>query len=296
MRTKKKTSISRVAPSMDNILKDISKWEKRLFKKEKEDSELSIQVEDIKIALNLFLNEYNARVGLLYVRLDKVKLRIKEYEYRINATQNKGLSLEDLNAIEDEVGKRFSKQREKINDLERETYGSSEEHKIHLKEEEGQQRNIEFEKELKTMYRKLALKYHPDLAKDEIQKKDFHLIMSRINTAYKNNDLETLRKDMQQVEREEKIAKETPEEKLSRLKEEYEIVTNIVAKLKAELNDFKSNETYIFKEKVESAKIEGRDLLEELANSIKEEITENEKTLEELLAQYKNVMGSEALK
>jgi len=289
MKSKKITAISEAIPSMDNILKDISKWEKRLFKKEKEASELSIQVEDIKIVLNLFLNEYNARVGILYVELDKLKLRIKEYQYRINFARKKGLTLEDLNTIEDEVGETFSKERQKVDDLGRETYGSSEEHKAHLKEEEKRHLDPEFEKELKKMYRKLALKYHPDLAKDESQKKKFHLIMSKINEAYKNRDLETLNKYMQQAEREEKIAKETPQEKLARLKEEYKIVLNIIAKLKAELNDLKSSETYLLKEKVERTKMEGKDSLEELATSIKEEIAEHEKMLEELITQYKNI-------
>jgi hypothetical protein len=292
MKSKKITAISEAAPLMDNILKDISKWEKRLFKKEKEASELSIQVEDIKIALDLFLNEYNARVGILYVELDKLKLRIKEYQYRINTAKKKGLTLEDLNTIEDEVGETFSKERQKVDDLGRETYGSSEEHKAHVKEEEERHLGPEFEKELKKMYRKLALKYHPDLARDESQKKKFHLIMSKINEAYKNKGLETLNKYMQQAEREEKIAKETPQEKLARLKEEYKIVLNIIAKLKAELNDLKSSETYLLKEKVERAKMEGKDSLEELATSIKEEIAEHEKMLEELITQYKNIGGN----
>jgi hypothetical protein len=292
MKSKKFPAISETVPSMDNILKDISKGEKRLFKKEKEASELSIQVEDIKIVLNLFLNEYNARVGILYVELDKLKLRIKEYKYRINTAKKKGLTLEDLNTIEDEVGETFSKERQKVDDLGRETYGSSEEHKAHLKKEEERHLDPEFEKKLKKMYRQLALKYHPDLAKDESQKKKFHLIMSKINEAYKNKDLETLNKYTQQAEREEKIAKETPQEKLARLKEEYKIVLNIISKLKAELNDLKSSETYLLKEKVERAKMEGKDSLEELATSIKEEIAEHEKMLEELITQYKNIGGN----
>jgi DNA-binding ferritin-like protein len=116
--------------------------------------------------------------------------------------------------------------------------------------------------------------------------------MSKINEAYKNKDLETLNKYTQQAEREEKIAKETPQEKLARLKEEYKIVLNIISKLKAELNDLKSSETYLLKEKVERAKMEGKDSLEELATSIKEEIAEHEKMLEELITQYKNIGGN----
>ncbi|PIV63765.1 MAG: hypothetical protein COS11_05715 [bacterium (Candidatus Ratteibacteria) CG01_land_8_20_14_3_00_40_19] len=116
--------------------------------------------------------------------------------------------------------------------------------------------------------------------------------MAAINEAYKNKDLETLKKYMKQAEREEKIAKETLEEKLTRLKEDYKIILGIIAKLRAELEDLKANETYKLKEKDDKAKKEGRDLLQELATSIKAEISENQMRLDELVAQYKKIIGS----
>ncbi len=158
------------------------------------------------------------------------------------------------------------------------------------KKKQGPTLNTDAEKELKAIYRKLALKFHPDKAKDDKQRKEYHSIMSEINEAYKNRDQETLKKYMRQAEREEKIAKESLEEKLARLKEEYDITLGIVTKLHAELEDLKASETYVLKLKVEGAKKEGRELLQELADNIKEELDENQAILDALVAEYKEII------
>lgn len=138
------------------------------------------------------------------------------------------------------------------------------------------------------------MKFHPDKAKDEKQARKFTKIFAAIAEAYRNGDLETLKKYMKQAEKEEKIAKETPEEKLARLKKEYENVLGIIAKLRAELEDLKANETYKLKERVDQALKEGRDLLQELAINIKEEIAENKAKLNELVAKYRDIIGNTA--
>ena len=95
---------------------------------------------------------------------------------------------------------------------------------------------------------------------------------------------------MKQAEREERIAKETPEEKLSRLKKDYKIIFGIISKMRRELEDLKASETYKLKEKVDQAKKKGRDLLQELAANIKLEISENQIVLDKLITQYKKIM------
>lgn len=48
-------------------------------------------------------------------------------------------------------------------------------------------------KSIKALYRQLARQYHPDLAKDEADRERRTKIMSLINTAYQNEDFESLR-------------------------------------------------------------------------------------------------------
>lgn len=286
------TSMQEIVPGTNNNQKEISVLEARLSEKENEASDLSIQVQDINNMTKLFLGEYYLRVGILYVNLDKLKLRIKEYEHRIDVAQGRKLTPEDLENIENEANETFSEERHKLDDLESETSGSAQEYKQHLQEEEKKQSfDREFQQELKKIYRRLALKFHPDKAKDEKQRKEFQKIFAAIADAYRKGDLETLKKYMKQAERDEKITKETPKGKLARLKEEYENILHIIAKLRAELEDLKANETYKLMGKVEKAKKEGRDLLQKLATDIKEEIDQNQTKLNKLVAEYKDIIG-----
>lgn len=286
----KKIDNFEIVYSLNNIQKEISIWEARLSEKEKKVSDLSIQTQNLKIALSLFLSEYNSRIGLLYVSLDKIKLSIKEYQNRINLTKDKKLSQDDLNNIEEEVRESFSQERSKLDNLESETSDSSEEYDKNLEKEKKRYSDFDSLEEARKLYRKLALKFHPDRAKNEKQRKEFEKIFPKINEAYQNCDLDTLEKYMKKAEREEQIAGETPEEKLGRLKKDYEVILGIILKIYRELEDLKASETYKLKKKVDQAKEKGRDLIQELTTTINLEISENQKILDALVAQYKEII------
>jgi len=286
----KKIDNFEIVKSLNNIQKEIIIWEVRISEKEKEVSDLSIQTQNLKITLNLFLGEYNSRVGVLYISLDKIKLRIKEYQNRINLAKDKKLSPDDLYNIEAEIKENFFQERSKLDNLESETSDSSEEYGRNLEKEKKKYSDLESLEELRKLYRKLCLKFHPDRAKNEEQRKEFGKIFPKINEAYQNGDLDTLKKYMKQLEREEQISKETPEEKLARLKKDYKVILGIILKIKRELEDLKTSETYKLKEKVDQAKGKGRDLLQELATSINLEISENQRILDNLVNQYKEII------
>jgi len=290
----KKTPEPEIVPRTSESEQEILEWEARLSEKEDLASDLSIQIQDIKIAMNLFLGEYYSRVGIFYVKLDKVKLRIKEYELRIALAQGRGLTPDNLETLEAQVDETFSHERRKVDDLENEASESAQEYDRHLEQEKRKPFDDEFQKELKRIYRRLALKFHPDKAKNEKEARKFQKIFAAIAEAYKKGDLETLKKYMKQAEREEKIARETPEENLARLKKDYERVLDIIAKVQAELEELKSDETYKLKQKVDQAKKDGKDLLQKLAADIREEIAENQSRLDDLVAEYKNLIGDVA--
>lgn len=290
MTNMKKIDNFEIVSGLNNIQKKIFIWETRLSEKEKKVSDLSIQIQNLKIALNLFLGEYNSKVGVLYISLDKIKLRIKEYQSRINLAKGKKLSPDDLNNIEKEVRGNFFQERSKIDNLESETSDSSEEYDKNLEKEKEKYLDRKSLEKLKKLYRKLALRFHPDRAKNVKQRKEFEKIFPEINEAYQNGDLDTLKKYMKQAEREEQIAKEAPEEKLVRLRKDYEIILVIILKIQRELEDLKTSETYKLKKKIDQAKEKERDLIQELATTINLKISENQKILDKLIAQYKEII------
>lgn len=118
----------KIISSLDNILKEISIWKARLSEKEKKASDLLIQTQNLKITLNLFLGEYNSKIGVLYVNLDKIRLKIKEYKNRIILAKDKKLSPDDLNNIEAEIKEKYFQERSKLDNLESDTFDSSEEY------------------------------------------------------------------------------------------------------------------------------------------------------------------------
>jgi hypothetical protein len=169
----KKPPEAEIVPSTSEIEQEILAWEARLSEKEGVASDLSIQIQDIKIAMNLFLGEYYSRVGIFYVKLDKLKLRIKEYEHRIAVAQGRKLTPENLESIEAQVDETFSQERRKVDDLENEASESAQEYNRYLEKEKRKPFDEEFQKELKRIYRRLALKFHPDKAKDEKEARKF---------------------------------------------------------------------------------------------------------------------------
>ena len=168
MAKKNNANTNKLVTSISDVQKEINIWKARIAEKENKASGLLIQVQNIKIALNVFLGKYDLRVGMLYVKLDKIKLKVKEYQLRIDLAKGRKTSQDDLDNIEEEINETFTEERLKINDLEEEATETAEEYREFLEQEEkGPTLNTETQKELKILYRKLALKFHPDKARDD---------------------------------------------------------------------------------------------------------------------------------
>jgi len=266
MEDAKKTAKSESTLSTSQVEQEILAWEARLSEKEYKASDLSLEIQDVKTVMELFLGECYLRVGTYSLKLDKLKLKIGEYERRIDAAKGRKLTPKDLESIQTEVNEMFSQERSRIDDLENEVSESTAEYNRHVEQEAKQPLDEEFKQKLKSIYRRLALKFHPDKAIDEKHARKFQKIFVTINEAYKKGNLGMLKKYMKQVEREGRIAKETPKEKLARLKErlarlkeDYERLLGIIAKLQAELKELKADEMYKLKEKVDKGKKDGKD-------------------------------------
>ena len=151
--------------------------EKAISEKEKNLNDLIEEIEQLKIDLTAVKQEYDVKVGRLYLRLDELDLEILKFK-KIEDLINKGFSFEEAKKITEET---LKKRRGQI----------KEEYKK-LDEEEKEvetRKNVseEDKKELKKLWGKLAHRYHPDKIGGDGE------MMKKINKAYAEGDLETLR-------------------------------------------------------------------------------------------------------
>lgn len=233
--------------------------------KEKELIELIEANEKFKIDLSLLKQEYDVKIGRLYLKLDEADLEILKFK-KIESLVNKGLSFEEAQKIVEETLKKrreqIDQEYQRLNEEEKEV-----ERKKHISKEE--------QEELKKLFHKLAHRFHPDLTGGD------DTMMKKINKAYAEGDLETLRA-IDQGEHVENAGVETIEE----LKAKLEKLEDLIKKALGEQEQLKHSEWAILKDNIEQAKKQERDILSELANKVIEDIARKEDELDALRKKY----------
>jgi hypothetical protein len=247
-------------------------------------ADLSEEVSSLKNELAIFEAEYHGRIGVLYVKLDELELAIKEYLKRIEML--KSGDIRNLADIERTIEEQFKSDYERLKEEREEAEQYSEEYE---KVREKPKLDEESEKKLKSLYRELAKKYHPDMARTPEDKEKFHKIMAEINEAYNNKDLQKLKELAMELRTPEKVSfRETLEEELERLQKESKKLDEIISRLEDELAAIRNSDTLKFKEKVDKTRAEGRDLLKEMEDGLRKEIKQKEKDIERVKQEFKN--------
>jgi len=223
------------------------------------------KVEQLKIDLSALKQEYDIKVGRLYLRLDEVDLEILKFK-KIEDLLDKGLSFLEAQKIVEETLK------ERCEQIKEEYYSFNEEKK------DFESRKIisaNKQEELKKLWRKLAHKYHPDLVHGDEE------IMKKINKAYAESDLETLRAiDHKQFGANiETLMIEGLEMKLATLEK-------AIVKANSDFKMLQKSEWAILKKNIETAVAQKRDLLNELSEKVLRDIAKKENKLTELRKKY----------
>lgn len=249
-------------------------------------AELELTLESLRLELGRFEVEYHARVGRLYVELDKLELQIDEYRARIRMIREKGLSASDIDEL---LNVEFGERRAKASFYEHQTNEFREEHerqtsKTPLSDEE--------EGELKALYRKLAKIYHPDLAGSEEERAEHQKIMAEINNAYAEKNLERLRALERAAKEKEARKDETISEKLVRLIRQSYDLDEIVENLLKELREVKEGPTFKLKEGVEKGAAEGRDVLGEIEEGLQGKVEDRGAELNSLIREFEEVVAA----
>jgi len=219
-------------------------------------AERESELAEIRAQLKTFEGRYLRQVGALYAELDDLEARIAERE----------VDLYDS----DSARRRAEEARQRAQETRDAAFGDA-----HEAEE------FDPPPSLKTLFREVAKRIHPDFARDDAEQKYFTLLMARANHAYSRGDTETLQRlldDHREIHA--SIADEGALAELLRITRQIRHAERDVATLDAERHTLLSSEIAQLHTDTEAAAREHRDLLTELATSLREQIADARRRFE----------------
>ena len=219
-------------------------------------AERESELVQLRARLKIFENRYFRHVGVLYAELDDIEARIAERE----------VDLYDS----DSARRRAQESRQRAQETHDAAFG-------HTHEAE------EFDPppSLKTLFRDVAKRIHPDFARDAAEGKHFTLLMARANQAYRRGDLETLQRlldDHREIST--SIAGEGAAAELLRITRQHQHAQRDIDRLNAEHGTLLASEIGQMYEDSEAAALENRDFLAELAATLREQVADARRRFE----------------
>ena len=219
-------------------------------------AEREADIAQIRCQLKVFEVRYLQRVGVLYAELDEIAARITERE----------VDLYDS----DSARRRAQEARQRAQETHEAAFGADQEPE-----------DFDPSPSLKTLFREVAKRIHPDFASDEAEQKHFTLLMTRANHAYSCGDAETLQRLLDDhLEVNASVADEGDGLALLRLVRQIQHVERDIAALDREHQALLGSEIGQLYTDAEAASHEDRDLLAELGASLHERIADAQYRLE----------------
>ena len=223
-------------------------------------AEREADIAQVRCQLKAFEGRYLQGVGVLYAELDEIAARIAERE----------VDLYDS----DSARRRAQEARERAQETHEAAFGADQEPE-----------EFDPSPSLKTLFREVAKRIHPDFAGDEAEQKHFTLLMTRANQAYSRGDAETLQRMLDDhLEVNAAMAGGGTDEgdgvTLLRLARQIQHAVRDIAALDREHQTLLQSEIGQLYTDAEAAAHEDRDLLAELAASVRERIADAQYRLE----------------
>jgi hypothetical protein len=213
-------------------------------------AERESELAQLRAQLKTFEGRYLRQVGVLYAELDDLEARIAERE----------IDLYDS----DSARSRAAEARQRAQETHDAAFGDAREAE-------------EFDPppSLKTLFREVAKRVHPDFARDAAEQRHFTLLMARANQAYNRGDAETLQRlldDHREIHA--SIAGEGAAAELLRITRQIRHAERDMARLDAERHTLLASEIAQLHLDAEAAALDHRDLPAELAASLKEQVAD----------------------
>lgn len=219
-------------------------------------AERESELAQLRARLKSFEGRYLRQVGVLYAELDAIEARIAGREVDLYRSEA--------------AARRAEEARQRARETHEAAYGAAREAE-------------EFDPppSLKTLFRDVAKRIHPDFARDEAEQTHFTLLMARANQAYSRGDTEMLQRMLDDhLEVNAAIAGEDSAAELLRIGRQIQHAERDLAALAAEQHALWESEVAQLFLDAEAAAHEHRDLLTELASGLREQVAEAQRRFE----------------
>jgi hypothetical protein len=219
-------------------------------------AERESELAQIRAQLKTFEGRYLRQVGTLYAALDDLEARIAERE----------VDLYDS----DSARRRAEETRQRAQETHDAAFG-----------EAYEAEEFDPPPSLKTLFRDVAKRIHPDFARDDAEQKHFTLLMARANQADSRGDTETLQRlldDHREINA--SIIGEDAAAELLRITRQILHAERDVATIEAERDTLLAGDIAQLHLDAEAAAREHRDLLTELATGLRERIADAQRRFE----------------
>jgi hypothetical protein len=234
---------------------------------------------DLELELAAFEVMYNAEVKPLQDELDAVNRSIEEYEARNQLVRLHGNRLGPVQ-LEAEVERRLGRSAQSFPQAASPAYARGKWENVSQAEPD-----VVTQSELKSLYRELAKRFHPDLATEGPDREAHTARMAEINEAYARGDVAALRRAAAESGAQSKLPRT-----LAELLAERDRLDGLIVKLRQDIAELNRDPLMLLKLDAALARHAGRDLLAETAIEVHIKLIERRGTLNRLIAEFRELV------
>jgi hypothetical protein len=217
-------------------------------------AERELELADVRAQLRSFEGRYLREVGGFYSELDEWTARIARLEASINKSPDSVRKAEEARERAERTREAASGEASRSTDFKPST-------------------------DLKNLFRDVAKRIHPDFAKDDDDRQRRTRLMAEANEAYRNDDAEGLQRILDGYNESDEFVKgEGIHGELHRIIRQIQAGRRDITAIEQQIASLYDSEIAKLKQRVEVAERENRDLLMELAISLKVQIADLRKT------------------
>lgn len=211
-------------------------------------AERELELVDLRSQLAAFEGRYLRQVGTLYAELDEWKARISELRSRLDPSASSKTQAEEA--------------REQARQTYEEAHGKA-----------SEAHDFTPSPELRSLFREVAKRVHPDLARDSGDQERRTRFMAEANRAYEAGDAAALQRILDEYQDgADAVEGEGLGFELIRIIRQISLAKTRVSAIEQELATLRQSEIALLQKKAEEREQEGRDLLAELAAAVREQI------------------------